>query len=104
MKLYIGTLMILSLIIKNAAFKAHEFKVCETSSFCKRNRGIKFESDIISLQPSTIHFQNNIFKSNLIQKSTDAIFTLEIFLLKTGPRFLIDESNSPFPRYFLFNF
>ena len=90
------------LILHAAAVKHGDFKTCEQSGFCKRNRAYADDASAqgswnspYELDPATVHFKDGLFTGILIKTTTaneKVRLPLTVSFLESGAaRLLVDE-------------
>eukprot|EP00033_Pygsuia_biforma_P001531 GCRY01001726.1.p1 GENE.GCRY01001726.1~~GCRY01001726.1.p1 ORF type:complete len:887 (+),score=268.23 GCRY01001726.1:142-2802(+) len=64
----------------SVSFEASNWKKCNDSGFCKRQRG--YQSSLEAYTPTFVGVEKNVIKMKLIKNSVNAEYTFEVTLLK----------------------
>eukprot|EP00731_Ephydatia_muelleri_P027270 Em0019g143a len=76
------------------------FKTCDQSSFCKRNRALQPGQSLYDVLPESISIEETSCRMDVVNKRTGAVLGAEIFALQGNMfRLKIDEKNPIRPRY-----
>ncbi|XP_065068452.1 neutral alpha-glucosidase AB-like isoform X2 [Rhopilema esculentum] len=94
-------LLILCLLIESTiSVDRNNFKTCQQSSFCRRNRGIQEGNSPYSILQDSVKFDSDSIKANLLNSKNNVSLALTIEPLeKNTARIRVRESNPIRPRY-----
>eukprot|EP00794_Sanderia_malayensis_P020167 gene20167-22142_t len=76
------------------------YKTCQQSSFCRRNRAIEEGKSPFSILPDSVIFNSGLIKANICNCKTNVILVLTVEVLQNNTtRFRINELDPIRPRY-----
>eukprot|EP01137_Pigoraptor_chileana_P034251 Opistho-2@26520 len=91
---------VLALVAAVAAVDRSNFKTCDQSGFCKRNRNMATDQSLFKVLPESIKAHQTSMSMDLVNTQTSVLFTLDILLLdQSMVRFKVAEKTPLKPRY-----
>eukprot|EP00794_Sanderia_malayensis_P019892 gene19892-21835_t len=99
-RIMLRVLVISFLIQSTVAVDRNNFKTCQQSSFCRRNRAVQEGNSPFAVLPDQVVFDKDSFRANVINSKTNVTLVLTIEALqKNTARIRINELNPIRPRY-----